>query len=341
MALNIDPEIGVALGNPSPAGTAGPPVGDVEARRVGSAAAFAAMAARREHVSGVERTDYEATTADGATLTLGWYRSTSVPAPGSAVVYFHGGAFILPLLPVYDEVMRWYTAASGVPMLLVDYRVAPEHPHPTPAEDCYTALTWLAEHAEELGVNPDRIAVMGPALAQQILLYPMLDDRAARPDPQLPPGYLVFGYDDNSTGWGALLGSAASGDGVSPYAAPARATDLSGLPDAYVEVGDLDILRDEDIEYAGRLLSAVCRPNCTCGPVARMVSSSSRRRRRFRGGPLPIGSAGSGISRRAAGRATAPGSSARRNCRPRTAVRHRPPTHRPVPADWRCRRAQR
>jgi acetyl esterase/lipase len=172
--------------------------------------------------------------------------------------------------------MRAYTKRTGVPMLLVDYRVAPEHPHPTPVDDCYTALCWLANNATELGVDPNRIAVMGesaggglaaavalmardrggPALALQLLIYAMLDDRTVGPDPQLPPEYLVFSYDDNRTGWGALLGAACPGNDVSPYAAPARATDLSGLPDAYIDVGDLDILRDENIDYARRLMAA-------------------------------------------------------------------------------------
>jgi len=105
---------------------------------------------------------------------------------------------------------------------LVDYRVAPEHPHPTPVDNCYRALCWLANNGSELGVDPKRIAVMGesaggglaagvalmardrggPVLAQQLLIYAMLDDRTIGPDPQLPPEYLVFGYDDNQTGWG-------------------------------------------------------------------------------------------------------------------------------------------
>ena len=92
----------------------------------------------------------------------------------------------------------------------------------------------------------------GPAVAQQLLIYPMLDDRPATPDPALLP-FLTWTYDDNLTGWGALLGDGAGGDDVSPYAAPARATDLAGLPDTYIDVGDLDIFRNEDIGYARRL----------------------------------------------------------------------------------------
>jgi len=124
-------------------------------------------------------------------------------------------------------------------------------------------------------VDPARLAVMGdsaggglaagvcllardrggPAIAQQILVYPMLDDRTSVPDPQLVP-FLTWTYDDNVTGWRALLGESAGDGDVSPYAAPARATDLSGLPSTYIEVGELDIFRNEDISYARRLADA-------------------------------------------------------------------------------------
>jgi acetyl esterase/lipase len=146
----------------------------------------------------------------------------------------------------------------------VEYRLAPEHRYPTPVEDCYSGLQWLAGHADELDVDPERIAVMGdsaggglaaavalmsrdrggPTLAHQILIYPMLDDRNTSPDPEIVP-FAVWSYDDNITGWGALLGEAVGGASVSPYAAPARAIDLSGLPSCYLKVGQLDIFRDD------------------------------------------------------------------------------------------------
>jgi acetyl esterase/lipase len=92
----------------------------------------------------------------------------------------------------------------------------------------------------------------GPALARQILVYPMLDDRTTSPDPALLP-FLTWTYDDNVTGWGALLGAWARTDDVPAFAAPARALDVSGLPPTYIDVGELDIFRDEDVEYARRL----------------------------------------------------------------------------------------
>jgi acetyl esterase/lipase len=88
-----------------------------------------------------------------------------------------------------------------------------------------------------------------------VLVYPMLDDRTITPDPALE-GLTTWSYDDNVTGWRALLGDDAQGVDVSPYAAPARAADLSGLPPTYIDVGGLDIFRDEDIAYAARLSAA-------------------------------------------------------------------------------------
>ena len=276
MALHMDPEVLSILSRSGSMGRPGPPVGDVDSRRRNMSEGFAALAASRDPVPGVDRTEVSTVAGDGSELKMSWYRKAKAEPPGSAVLYLHGGGFIVSLLPVYDTMIRAYTEATGVPMLLVDYRVAPEHPHPAPVEDCYAALHWLAQNAAELGIDPNRIGVMGesaggglaagvalmardrggPALAQQLLIYAMLDDRTIGPDPQLPPEYLVFSYDDNRTGWGALLGPAYHGGDVSPYAAPARATDLSGLPETYVEVGDLDILRDESIEYARRLMAA-------------------------------------------------------------------------------------
>ena len=195
--------------------------------------------------------------------------SRTARTPGPAVLYLHGGGMISGSVAIYDGPVSRYVSNSGVSMLAVDYRLAPEHPYPVPVEDCYAGLRWLAEHADELGVDPARIAVMGdsaggglaaavallardrggPDLAAQILIYPMLDDRNTTPDPEIAP-FAVWSYDDNITGWGALLGDAIGGPDVPAYAAPARATDLSDLPACYIEVGQLDIFRDEDLAYA-------------------------------------------------------------------------------------------
>ena len=253
-----------------------PAVGDVATRRERAVPFFAMLAASRPPVDGVQVDHHTLSTADGAELALAWYVPTTGDLPGSAALYLHGGGMIYSLAetaPMYDWAVRGYVAASGVPMLTVDYRVAPEYSDPIPVEDCYAALCWLAERAAELGADPARLAVAGdsaggglaagvsllardrggPAPALQMLIYPMLDDRTATPDPALPPEFLTWTYEDNVTGWGALRGER---DDLSLYAAPARAQDLSGLPPTYLDTGDLDIFRDEDIAYATRLSAA-------------------------------------------------------------------------------------
>jgi acetyl esterase/lipase len=280
MTLALDPQVLAELAPLLEAlgGIESPPIGDVETRRVNGHRMFDYVAAQREPAEEVEVEHYSLPAADGTLLEAGWYHRPARKPPGSAALYLHGGGMIFSLEHIgdmYDVAVRDYVAASGVPMLVVDYRVAPEHPHPTPVEDCYAALLWLAENAPTLGFQPDRLAVMGdsaggglaagvclmardrggPAIAQQLLIYPMLDDRTATPDPQLEP-FLTWTYDDNITGWGALLGDSAGTDRVSQYAAPARADDVTRLPPTYIDTGDLDIFRDEDVTYARRLSDA-------------------------------------------------------------------------------------
>ncbi|HZQ30502.1 MAG TPA: alpha/beta hydrolase, partial [Mycobacterium sp.] len=261
MALEIDPQVLAQLG-PIIAAAAErepAPVGDVATRRGYAGSMFEQIAASRPPVTGVDVQTFSLTADDGATIALSWYHRRAQTPPGSAVLYLHGGGMIFGLRELgrlYDSAARGYVAASGVPMLVVDYRVAPEFPHPVPVEDCYAALIWLREHADELGVDTARVAVMGDSaggglaagvcllnrdrggapIAQQLLIYPMLDDRTTPADPAIA-SFLTWTYDDNLTGWSALLGDGAGTANVDPYAAPARATDLSGLPPTYMDVG--------------------------------------------------------------------------------------------------------
>jgi acetyl esterase/lipase len=269
MPLQIDPQIARAL---TPATSPPPAAGDWKARRDGAAADFAAYDALRPVPAGVTAQDYRMTTADGAEVLLRWY-TKDAPA-GPAVLYLHGGSMILGSVDLYDGVFRAYVSASGIPMLAVDYRLAPEHPFPAPVEDCYAGLVWLAGHAGELGVDPGRIAVMGdsaggglsaaltllardrggPAIARQILLYPMLDDRPPAVDPALAEA--TFTHDDNTTGWDAYLGDPDTRSDQVSQAAPASARDLIGLPPLYLDVGQVDILCAQDIDYARRISDA-------------------------------------------------------------------------------------
>ncbi len=275
MPFTLDPEVAEAFA-PFAADADGrtpPPVGDVTARRATLEAVFGYLDTAQPFPDDVTISDHELTTVDGATIPLRWYTRTDASGePGPAVLYMHGGGMIAGRVSLFDGSVSRYVSASGTPILSVDYRRAPEHPHPAPVEDVYAALGWLHEHAAGLGVDPARIGVFGdsaggglaaavsilardregPAIAKQILVMPMLDDRTVTPDPQFAP-YVVWSWDDNRTGWQALLGDAAGGPDTPAYAAPARVLDPAGLPPAYIEVGQLDVFRDEDLAYAMRL----------------------------------------------------------------------------------------
>ena len=274
MPFALDPEIAAGLAALFPEEVPLPPVGDVASRREGVETLQRMTHGSLPMPADVTWRDLHTTAEDGAELLLRWYTKDGA-SPGSAVLYAHGGGMILSNVEIYDGPVARHVSATGVPFLSVEYRFAPEHPAPTPVTDCHAGLRHLAEHADELGVDPTRIAIMGdsggggvaaslaiyardrggPAIAKQLLIYPMLDDRTVTPDPALVPT-ATWSYDDNVTGWGALLGDAAGGQGVSPYAAAARLEDFTGLPPAFLEVSELDIFRDETLAYAQRLLAA-------------------------------------------------------------------------------------
>jgi acetyl esterase/lipase len=272
LAFALDPQVAAAMQPLSAlaAGMTAPSVGDVATRRVMMEAGQVFMESGRVLPSDVKMTDFEARTSDGEMVGMRWYQKDG-STPGSAALYLHGGGMILSNVGLYNGAVARYVSASGVPMLSVEYRYAPEYPGLMPVEDSYVALRWLAEHGSQRGVDPRRIAVMGdsagggiaaslamlardrggPAIAQQILIYPMLDDRTTVPDPALVP-FAGWTYEDNLTGWTALLGEAVGSPDVSPYAAPARMIDSANLPLTYIEVGELDIFRNECIEFARR-----------------------------------------------------------------------------------------
>jgi acetyl esterase/lipase len=236
--------------------------------------------------SDIETKDFQVKAKDGHSIQLRWFRKKGSTST-SAVYYMHGGGMISCSLNIYNPIIANYVSNTGVPFLGVDYRLAPEVQYPTPHEDCFAGLVWLHGHAAELGVNPRRIAIMGdsaggglaaclallarqrrgPAIAKQILLYPMLDDRNIQQDPKTA-AFALWSAADNETAWTALLGPRRGCANLPDTAAPARLVDATGLPPAYVEVGELDLFRDEDVQYTRVLGSAgvscelYLRPGC-------------------------------------------------------------------------------
>jgi acetyl esterase/lipase len=192
------------------------------------------------------------------------------------VLYAHGGGLIMGTERTGSwELAEWIEDFEMV-CVSVDYRLAPEHPYPAPMQDCYAALQWMAEHADELHIDLDRLVIAGssaggavagataimardlggPKLSHQILEYPMLDDRASSHSAQMLLNEGSWDSVSNVLGWTALLGDARGTDEVSSHAAPARETNLAGLPSTFIDVGQVDTMRDEVIDYATRLSQA-------------------------------------------------------------------------------------
>ncbi|PYE50496.1 alpha/beta hydrolase [Deinococcus yavapaiensis] len=204
------------------------------------------------------------------------YRPLGGQQNSAALLYIHGGGFITGSADAYHRQCARLANELGLLVVNVEYRLAPGTPFPGPLEDCYAALTWLHQHAPELGVDRERIAVAGDSagaglaasLAQlahdrgevrpafQLLLYPMLDDRTVLRADHDGRGEFVWTPGSNRLGWTSYLGRAPRVEDAPPYAAPARREDLSGLAPAWIGVGTLDLFYLEDREYARRLTAA-------------------------------------------------------------------------------------
>ncbi|MFF7725745.1 alpha/beta hydrolase [Streptomyces sp. NPDC008001] len=193
-----------------------------------------------------------------------------------AILWLHGGGFVMGDLDTEHPWAVRIAHGSGAAVISVGYRRAPEHPFPAALDDTYAALTWTAEHAGELGVDPARIAVgghgagatlaaaaalqardrQGPPIRFQLLNQPALDDRQQTWSAQHFTATPFMTREKAAASWRHYLGPHADPASVSPYAAPARATDLSGLPAAHIATAQFDPNRDEAIIYALRMLQA-------------------------------------------------------------------------------------
>jgi len=200
----------------------------------------------------------------------------AIPGRLPGLLYLHGGGMILGAIETEDAIAGALAEQVGCCVVSVDYRLAPEHPYPAAVEDCYAALSWLVDQAAELDIDRDRVALYGgsaggglaaacallarerrgPRIVLQLLPYPMLDDRNTTPSSFEIDDIGVWDRRDNLEAWRCVLGDLAGTAAVSPIAAPARETDLSGLPPTYIDVGEFDLFRDESVDFASRLEGA-------------------------------------------------------------------------------------
>lgn len=222
---------------------------------------------------GVSRRDVTIPGYEGAELAASVFSRTDHVEPGPGIFHIHGGGMVAGERMIgIPQILPWIVEHDAV-AVTVEYRLAPEFPDPYPVEDCYAGLVWTVEHATELGIDPDRILIegasaggglsagtallardrQGPPLIGQVLLCPMLDDRDTTTSTEQYDDAGSWVRESNLMGWRALLGERRGTADVSIYAAPARATDLSGLPPAFIEVGSAEVFRDEDVAYATNL----------------------------------------------------------------------------------------
>ncbi|MEW2136351.1 alpha/beta hydrolase [Streptomyces sp. NPDC005409] len=225
----------------------------------------------------------------GPEVTLVSARPAGLTGPLPLLYYLHGGGMIMGnAWSVLPQVLSEWALPLELAVVSVEYRLAPQTPYPGPVEDCYAGLVWVAEHAARLGVDADRIVIGGksaggglaaalalltrdrggPVPLGQLLLCPMLDDRNDTFSSHQMAGVDTWDRTSNATGWRALLGDRCGAADLPPYAAPARATDLSGLPPAYIDVGSAETFRDEDVAYANAMWQAGGRAELHVWPGA-------------------------------------------------------------------------
>jgi len=209
----------------------------------------------------------------GESLRLRLYARSGDAGPRPGLLWIHGGGYILGS-PEMDELHLCRMADElGCLVVAVDYRLAPEHPWPAALDDCDAALGWMLGNAGGLRIDTLSLAVGGAsaggglaaalalrareqrpgAIGYQCLIYPMLDHRNVAPAAGQAKEYFLWDHEKNRLAWDCYLGSKYPSGGVPPFASPARAVQLKGLPPAYLCIGEEDLFYEESLEYARRL----------------------------------------------------------------------------------------
>ena len=213
---------------------------------------------------------------DSNPLPIRIYRENAIQETLPVLLWIHGGGYILGSIDDNDDLCMRFAKEAKCVVVSVDYRLAPEHPYPAPVEDCYAALKWIADHADALNIDHNRIGVAGasagggltaaltllardrqyPSVCFQMPLYPMIDDKNNSPSTNEIKEGFVWNQKTNEAGWKMYLGELYDTENIPAYAAPARAEDYRHLPYTYTCVGQLDPFRDETLTYVTKLAQA-------------------------------------------------------------------------------------
>lgn len=219
---------------------------------------------------------HEARESSTPAVPIRFFRPEAIPGPLPVLIWFHGGGQVIGFAAQEDSYLKALSREVGCAVAAVDYRLAPEAPSPAGAEDGYSVYRWLRDQADKIGIDADRIGLAGtsggaglaaaavlmirdrgdPLPRFQALISPMLDDRNTTPSSHEITDIGIWDRSTNIRAWQIILGDRAGGADVLPYSAPARAEDLSGMPPTFIVTGELDVLRDEDMDYASRLVKS-------------------------------------------------------------------------------------
>jgi len=245
---------------------------NLPAARAASKQMMATMKTQMPVIPGVNTEDRTIPGPEGSpNVTIRIYRPEKRAGLLPALLWIHGGGYMLGDIDQEDLVAKQFTLAGNCVVVSVEYRLAPEHPYPAPLEDCYAALKWLSAHANELRVDRSHVAIGGASaggglaaglaiLARdraeikimfQLLVYPMINDCNIAPTNENLPDALFWTRENNLIGWRSYLGREPGSEGISCYASAFRATNLEGLPPAYITVGDIDLFSQEELTMHG------------------------------------------------------------------------------------------
>lgn len=191
--------------------------------------------------------------------------------PFPALVYYHGGGWVIGAVEMFEAANRLVATEANAVVVSVDYRLAPENPYPTPIEDCYAALEWVAEHALDINVDPAKISVggdsaggnlstviakkaldnKGPAIQSQVLIYPVTNlEFDTESYNEFAQG---FGLDRDLMKWFGIHYVGNEKLYNEPDVSPLKYDSVKGLPPAIIIAAENDVLKDEGVAYAEKL----------------------------------------------------------------------------------------